>query len=187
LERIDAVSLKHIRSIRTYRKQAFSAAALIAVIIAARNEPTSALVVFRKRQDDLLHDLLHDFAFKSRKLIELATADAIPAKSWASQGTIMGFRSSTTDSLIEKFKHYSLWFILNRVIHSDSLLIIRAPVQINPDHQEITHRLPWAFQVRSDFDSDDKKQHLVFIDELLKCFITFDKQLREHLKSPQHG
>jgi len=180
------VSLERVTNIIKYREQAFGAAALIAAIIAARYEPTSALVVFRERQDDLLHDLLHDFAFKSRKLIELATAEAIPAKNWASQGMIIGFRSRKTDSLIEKCEHYSLWFILGRVIHSDSLEIMRTPVQINPDTPEITHQLPWAFTVSSDFDKDEQKEHFVFIDELLKCFITLDKQLQDYLETIRH-
>jgi len=179
------VSSARMTRIRKYREEAFSTAALIAAIIAARYEDNSPLVALRQRQDDHLHDLLHDFAFKSRKLIELASAQGIPAIDWANAQKIIGFQIRSTDSLIQKFEHYSLWFVLGRLIHSDNLRIVRSPVQLSSDQIQITHELPWALVVRSDYDINAQKQHFVFIDELLKSFITLVDQLDQNLRLTQ--
>ena len=55
-----------------YHEQALNAAALISALATSHIDEDSRLRGLLQRQDLLLHDLLHDFAYKARKTIELA-------------------------------------------------------------------------------------------------------------------
>ena len=51
--------------LRTYHEQALNSAALIAALATSHTPQDTHLGSLRARQDELLDDLLHDFAYKS--------------------------------------------------------------------------------------------------------------------------
>ena len=165
--------------IARYRDRATGDAALIAAVISARFELDDPLSAFRARHDDQLHDLLHSFAFNARKMIELARSISPQVSALANQEGITGFTIQARQ--IGQSKSYSFLFVLNRIIHSDALVISRADVLIGPEEADISHQLPFAILVQSDWDTRRDERHFVTLQGLLERFITIDEALKPHL------
>lgn len=169
-------------SIERYRQQALNAASLITAIASARVDARSRLTELSDRQDDQLLDLLHEFAFRARKLIELADRAGIPVLQVAKERSLP---ATTTDPRraseeVEGLVLDSVWFVINKIIHSDSLKIQRSDVQLDGDYADISHRLPWGFEVSSDLDGPGAS-HFIFIEFLLEAFLHIDELIRRHL------
>ena len=169
-----------VARVRHYREQALSAAAIIAARATSRVDGDSRLRSLEARQDDMLPDLVHDFAFKARKLIELAEQAGIAVRSLAEQSSIAGVPMGSSVHADEVLETYSLWFILGRIIHSRQFAVERGNVPTNVGDTVIYHEAPWGFVVQSDRDAPDR-QHFVFIEFLLEQFLTLDQHLESAL------
>lgn len=173
-----------VSRIRHYREQMLNSAALIAAIASARFEDHSLLRDLASRHDDQLTDLLHDLAFKTRKLVELAEAQGFSVQDSWTRNAIPGQRVDAlppTGETEDFPAMYSLSHVLNRLIHSRDFTVERADVQIDGEHHEIRHELPWGFSVRSDHDGEGT-QHFIWIDFLLDQVIDLDRRLEPFLK-----
>jgi hypothetical protein len=172
-----------IANIRRLREQALNSAALITAISSSRLEANSPLRKLFARQDEQLTELLHDFSFRARRLIELAKRERIPVSEAAERKSVpgvpgTGLASEPVES--ELMRMYSVWFILNRIIHSDDFEVERADVPLESD-QTISHELPWGFRVRSDRD-ECGIHHFIFIEFLLNEFLSVDRVIEVHLE-----
>src|SRR5689334_3422389 len=110
--------MNRIASIRRYREQILNSASLMAAIASARLEAHSVLRDLASRQDEQLADLLHDFAFRARKLIELAECEGLPVRSLADRQSIAGSREGSGSTSADEdhgISLYSLWFVLGRI------------------------------------------------------------------------
>lgn len=172
--------------LRKYRDRAFDSAALIAAVAVARFPDASLLCAFRPRHDDLLGDLLHEFAFNARKAIELASLSDRDLRSLVGKDQIFGLTSDTVagrGSFIRAAARYSLWFVLGRLIHSEDLSIVRAHVSVDDENEQLTHELPWMFTIQSDLDARDDRRHHIWVDELLEQYLSADKRIVDVLGS----
>jgi hypothetical protein len=169
-------------NIRRLREQALNSAALITAISSSRLEADSPLRKLSVRQDEQLTELLHDFAFRARRLIELAKREGIPVNEAVERNSVAGVPGTDSPSEpveSELMRMYSVWFILNRVIHSDDFEVERAEVPLDSD-QTIRHELPWGFRVRSDRD-ERGIHHFIFIEFLLNEFLAVDRMIESYL------
>ena len=176
--------MERIDSIRRYREQVLNAAALIAAIAGARFAEHSLLRSLASRHDDQLSDLLHDLAFRTRKLIELSDEQGFDVRAEAERRSIPGQRHSpeAVTRVSEEFPElYSLTYVLSRLIHSREFSVEREHVQIDGEHYDIKHELPWGFSVRSNYDDKDVS-HFIWIDFLLDALMAFDQRLAFNLR-----
>ncbi len=171
-----------VARVRRYREQALNAAAIMAALATSRIDDHSALHALATRQDDLLSDLVHDFAFKARKLIELADQAGLALRELAERSSIAVTPQGDTIHADEVMETCSLWFILGRIIHSRQFAIERVPVPMYVGESVVYHKAPWGFVVQSDRD-EPGQQHFVFLEFLLENFVDLDEQLQEALGS----
>ncbi len=160
-----------------YHEQALNAAALITALATSHLDEGSRLRDLLPRQDLLLHDLLHDFAYKARKTIEAAKNANLAVVDVVTRRSIMGVPPSgklATDQL------YSLEFILGRVIHSLDLVIERAHVPSEVASVQVYQEAAWAFRVRSDFDPRPQT-HLLFIEFVVEVYLVFAEGVQSYL------
>ncbi len=170
--------MTRLASIVRYREKAMDKAALVSALSHARLDEPSALAEFASRQDAQLIDLLHDWAFVSRKLIEATGREQMRCHAYAKRTTVFcGAENEHDDSGIVWF---SLIDLFGRMIHSDHLSIDRARVPTQ-DGSHARGESAWAFRVASD---RDKPGHVnfVYLEFLLSEFLTFDEQLRHDLR-----
>jgi hypothetical protein len=160
-----------------YHEQALNAAALITALATSHLDEGSRLRDLLPRQDLLLHDLLHDFAYKARKTIEAAKNAKLPIVDIVTRRSIMGVPPSGKLSTEEL---YSLEFILGRVIHSLDLAIERAHVPSYVAGIQVYQEAAWAFRVRSDFDPDPQG-HLLFIEFVVEEYLMFAEGIQSYL------
>ena len=81
---------KRLEAIKRYREQALDRAAVIAALALARVEEYE-LGELADRQNAQLAELLHDFAFRLRKLAELAKREQFASVSLAQMDTVLCF------------------------------------------------------------------------------------------------
>jgi hypothetical protein len=176
--------MDRLASVRRYREQALNAAALIAALATARLDGPTRLRDLADRQDDQLADLLHDFAYKARKAIELAIRAGAPIREVAEANSIMGIPQHESKDKAEdddELGMYSLLFVLGRIIHSDHFTVERGQVPLNVGETVIHHEAPWGFIVRSDRDAPTAS-HFIFIEFLMERFLALDDHLQSYLK-----
>ena len=133
--------------------------------------------ILRDRQIVQLTDLIHDFSYNARKVIELTEA-TIPqiveiSKTVKVHSDITTLEIDDIDREQVTLTNEPLLWTLNRIIHARELLIEEATETIIV--HELTGRLrsncrPIAISFRSDRDSAETK-HYVHIESLVKAYI----------------
>lgn len=133
--------------------------------------------MLRDRQIVQLTDLIHDFSYNARKVIELSEA-TIPqiveiSKTVKVHSDITSLEIDDVDSEQVTLTNEPLLWTLNRIIHARELLIEEATETIVV--HERTGRLrsnyrPIAISFRSDRDPIDSG-HYVHIESLVKAYI----------------
>jgi hypothetical protein len=171
-------SMATLERITRYREQALDSAGLLAALATSRVEASSRLAELGARQDPLLHDLLHEFAFRARRYFELTQFEGIDIRTELEQASILG--TSPDEGHDESDDWYSLWFVLNRIIHSAALRIDRATTLDGPPDVVYQDR-PWGFYVRSDRDAPGK-EHFIFVEFLLERFVQIDEKCQDMLR-----
>lgn len=177
-------SMDRIASIRRYREDALNATALMAAIASARFDQRGRLFSLSGRLDEQLEELLHDFAFRARKLIELSEAERFPIKAIAEARIVPGMRHdelASAQGAEDDLPLYSLWYIMNRVIHSENFEVERTEVQLDGGHYDIFHELPWGFWVGSDKDGENIR-HFIWLDFFLEQWLAIDEAIELHLR-----
>jgi hypothetical protein len=169
-----------IPSIEHYLERALDKASLIAALATARSDEPSATERLAERQDAQLGEILHEFAFVGRKLIELAEREKLPAAKYALDPTVACAREGSSDDF--PLVTMSLRDIFGRLIHSDRFKVDRAQVPA-PDGNLTSGKAAWAFSVASDRDKHGAGT-FVFIEFLLGEFLAFEEQLRRDLRHP---
>lgn len=160
-----------------YRNQALDRAAVIAALSLVRIDEYG-LGALAERQDAQLEELLHDFAFRARKLIELTKRECLPSHNRAWLESIACSPVGTDAE--EDLAGLSLWDVLNRVVHSDTFRIDRSKV---PDvHGDFSlGSAAWGFEVTSERDRAGQR-NFVFVEFFLKEFLAFDEALGRDLR-----
>jgi hypothetical protein len=167
-----------IEAIRRYREQSLDRAAVIAALALARVDEYE-LGALADRQDAQLAELVHDFAFRLRKLIELAKREMLSSCELAYRETVP-CSPEGGDTHDFKLTMMSLADVCGRVIHSDLFAVRRS--QIPTVQGELTDgRAAWGFQVASDRDKGGRS-HFIFIEFFLKDFLAFDELLANDLR-----
>jgi hypothetical protein len=163
--------------IRSYRERTLDLAALIAALASARADDEK-LERLAERQDAQLADLLHDFAFLGRKLIELTEREGLGAASRAKKKSLFCSREGP-DEGDDDIAMLSIWDAFGRIIHSDTLVVKRGHVP-QPDGNPHPIASAWGFNVTSDRDRPGT-HHFVFIEFLLAEYLLFDDALQRDL------
>jgi hypothetical protein len=186
--------MSRVPTIENYLERSADRAALVASLAMAREHPFGFLkyatdeqragLVVRQRR--LLEDVLHDFAFTGRKLIELIRRDGFECVSKARESAIPCFRQEQRDSRgdaapendADDEEMMSLETVFGRIIHSDTFLIEAS--EPLPTEGPQTGPSLWAFIVATDRD-----QHagplLVFVELLIAEFLGFHEAVRREL------
>jgi hypothetical protein len=169
----EASPISRIESIKRYRNKALDTAALIAALSTARAlQP--AYDVLSERQDEQLHDLIHDFAFSARKLVELVNREQLSSAPYTTRTTLFCSKEGDPDDPLG-ITMFSLRDVFGRIIHSDAFKVERGHVP-QPDGNPAPEKTAWGFYVRSDRDAEGQS-HFIFIEFLLDEFLTFDREL----------
>ena len=167
-----------IEPIRRYREQALDRAAVVAALALARVDEHE-LGALADRQDAQLAELLHDFTFRLRKLIELVSREKLPSSQLAHRQTVVCSPEGSNSPELE-IAMMSLNDVCGRVIHSDKFAVKRAHIP-NADGDLTTGQAAWGFQVASDRDKGGRS-NFIFIEFFLKDFLTFAEQLDHDLR-----
>ena len=77
-----------------------------------------ALEEFKDREDARLTDVLHEFAFGARKLLEVVEREQYPSSSYPRMTTVVSSREGAGVDTFD-MPMLSLWEVLGRIIHSD--------------------------------------------------------------------
>lgn len=169
---------RRLEAIKRYREQVLDRAAMIAALALVRVDEYE-LGELADRQDAQLAELLHDFAFRLRKLAELASREQFASVSVAKKKTVVSF-PDTDDVASLELLTMSLWEVCGRIIHSDLFDIRRS--QLPEKDGELTGgRAAWGFSVGSDFDKEHP--NFVFVEFLLKELLAFDTALDRDIRS----
>ena len=148
-------------------ERAFEAAAIVAAIVSAHVSDDSPFAQFRERQNELLRDVLHDFAFHARKSIEHASTADGSIRQAAQDKTVFGIKRSGAPSptnFLGATEAYSLFFVLGGLVYSDEFAIVRERIDEDPIS------VPWRFTVQSDRDLASDAQHQISIEAVLEAF-----------------
>jgi hypothetical protein len=81
---------------------------------------------------------------------------------------------------------YSIKFILDRIIHSQDLVVERAQVPSEIEGKTVYQEAAWAFAVRSDWDKPGI-DHFVFIEFLLDDYLAFAEGVTSYLAGSGGG
>jgi hypothetical protein len=173
--------MNRISRITRYREQALDRAALIAALSSAHHD-AAELNEFADRQDSQLQELVHEFAFGARKLVELVGREKLASAQYAERRTVTCTRSGPGPDDHDA-STLSLREVLGRIIHSDVFEIQRAHVP-QADGMPSPQPTAWGFDVASDKDPAGVSL-FVFIEFMLTEFLTFDRLLRDELA--RHG
>jgi hypothetical protein len=167
--------MNRIAAIRHYRERALNSAALLAALEAARVDDRSPLRGLTDRQDALIEELLHEFAFSARKYIELADQAGIPMRTAALERSIPGdlAPNAPDSSLID------LWWVIGRLIHSVRVAVRRSKTHVPDTDPPVFAEHAWAFDVQSDLDSS--MPHFIYLEFLLSRFVSIDEQFEAAL------
>lgn len=166
------------QSISHYLERCYDKASLIAALSTARTDLPSALSLFTERQDQQLVELLHEFAFYGRKLLELVKREQWESSKYARRLLAAAHREDTEGEVTEA--EMSLWDIFGRLIHSDKVSIDRSVVPA-ADGNETVGEAAWAFNVTSDKDKDGSST-FVFLEFLLVEFLELEQRIRRDLR-----
>jgi hypothetical protein len=169
-------------NITKYRERALDAAALIAALTTSGTESRPLLAALVKRQDDQLHDLLHDFAYNARKVFDRARTARLSLD--ADKPTVLAFtRGEGSGAGITQ---YSFRWVLGRIVHSEDLTIERSleseARSLGP-LIEVSAELGWGFVIQSDLDVRRNTRHFIFLEQFLGVFMALDRQLEIQLAS----
>jgi hypothetical protein len=163
--------------IEHYLERALDNTAIVAALSSARADSTPELEQLAERQDTALYDLIHEFAFNARKVIELVEREGLPSAAIVREGQVGCLRAdegSEPDTECE----ISLKQIVNLIIHSDEFEIDRDHVPV-PEGNESRTTAAWGFIVRS--NPPRGKRHFVWIAFMLAEFLRFEQHLRKDL------
>lgn len=161
-----------------YRERALDQAAIVSALALARMDEPGELAELTGRQDAQLVDLLHDFAFTGRKLIEATKRDAMGCAEYATRTTLFCGKESEEENW--DIKMFSLLEVFGRMIHSDHLSIARAHVP-TASGAPAPGASAWAFRVSSDRDRAGE-WNFVYIEFLITEFLKFDELLRHDIR-----
>jgi hypothetical protein len=165
---------------RVYREKALSRAALLSALATSKLDGPTRLHELKARQDDLVVDLLHEFAFSARKYIELATTAGIPLRPEAERKELLlGSPVGGADPLGSS-SFQSLWWVLGRIIHSEHLAVSRQSTWVDGTVPPRFLEHAWAFEVRSDHDAPETV-HFVFLEFMLERFVELDAWVADRL------
>lgn len=167
---------RRVEAIKRYREQALDRAAVIAALALSRIDEYE-LEQLVDRQDAQLAELLHDFAFRLRKMMELAKREQFQSFALATRSTVVCFPDND-DLQSLGLTTMSLMDICGRIIHSDFFDIRRH--QIPDKNGNLTSgRAAWGFAVAS--DRDKVHPHFVFVEFFLQEFLAFERELARDL------
>ena len=161
-----------------YREKALNAAALLAGLSTSRLEDSSRLHDLAERQDDLIGELLHDFAFSARKYLEQFGRAHAPVRAMAEMDSVACIKNLVAEPAeadTGDFTTRSVFFLLGRVIHSESLEVERASTWVPRTDPPVFMEHAWGFRVRSDHDVRDGTLYFVYIEFLIEQFISIDE------------
>lgn len=170
---------ERLAAVIRYREQTLDDAALIAALATMHVEGDSKLRDLSTRQDDQLRDLLHDFAYKARKMFELAERAEIPLRAELTRKSIPGHVDPEPPDP-SPLETYSLDFVLGRIIHSDVFRIERGLVPVVVGETVFSREAPWAFTVSSDRDQSGTT-HFIFVEFLVQRFLEIDEHLEQSI------
>lgn len=174
---MEAQPLAWIEQAERLRSKCLELAATIASLALARlsEHDLGALAV---RQDEQLRDAIHDFAFRARKLIEIAKRAKCVGIDSVDLPSIV---ASSVDELSPRpGRPLSLVDVLGRIIHSDAFDVLRD--RLPRESGECTAGSSgWAFVVASDRDRGNAG-HLVFVEFFLRGYLEFDQALEHDLR-----
>ncbi len=157
-----------------YRSKAYEQASLILALATSRVGIESRLHHLAERQDEQLADLLHNFAYHTRKCFELASRIGFDQSKLYDRG-IRAHKGVEGSEHEEEEQDVSIAFVLGRLIHSDFLKIHRDIEMAEGPVGSETAR-PWGFSVRSDRD-EGGVYHFIFIEFLLEAFLPLHDQV----------
>lgn len=172
--------MSRIARIERYREKTLDLAALVAALSTARSDEQSNLSELDQRQDAQLHDLIHDFAFNARKVIELVGREGLDSVKYAERTSVFCGEENDADPEDWPIKMLSLRQVCGRIIHSDHLSIERAHIP-SQDGDLSKGRAAWAFRVASDRDPPGTSI-FVYLEFLLSDMMVFDEHLSGDLK-----
>jgi hypothetical protein len=157
-----------------YMEKALDLSSVIVAIAKSRVDPDSLLSTLAERRNSQLVDYLHEFAYAGRKALEAAWGVGFPRDSSQAK-RIVGHELPSNEP-----RDYNLEFVLNRIIHSSSLVVDQVALEF-PSNDET----PWGFIVRSDRDGHDEA-HFVFVEFLIEDFLRVSADVQAYT-SEQYG
>ena len=173
-----------MRMMSKHREAALEAGALIVAIARCSLNSNEPLYHLHDRQAHRLLDLLHEFAFHSRKAIELAERYNPGIIDHARKLQVHDRRDTTVilddiEELEVTLSAESLWWLLGRLIHSSESRV--------DHHSDIAVGGPWAaptaitghdtaivFGVRSDRDAPGEL-HYFRTESVIETFLMLDR------------
>jgi len=169
--------MDRIARIVRYREQMLDRAAIIAALSSARHDAPE-LDELTERQDAQLHELVHEFAFGARKLVELVGRAGFPSGAYSAKRTVTCTQAGPGDDDMD-LALLSLREVFGRIIHSDVFEIRRAHVP-QSDGPPSVKPTAWGFDVASDKDAAGVTL-FVFLEFALTEFLTFNRLLGEDI------
>jgi hypothetical protein len=122
-------------------------------------------------------DLLHDFSFFLRKVIERAelVEQARQIYPHLDRKTVILNQAGPEERAIE-LSQESLWWILGRVIHSRSVLVLggeKTNLVVYSDGKTREYEDSRCYvEFESDWDADEGKTHVLHVPSLVKCYVS---------------
>jgi hypothetical protein len=171
-------------SVRHYREKALNSAAILAGLSTSRLESSSRLHELAERQDELIGQLLHDFAFTARKYLEQFGRILRPVRDAAELDAVACLKYLETRPDDPDCTTRSASFLLGRVIHSDWLEVERASTWVPKTDPAVFMEHAWGFRVRSDHDQRENSYYFVYIEFLIERLLEIDEAFspqRAHL------
>ncbi len=164
---------------------AADAAATLAALVRFRVTDRELTYTLRFRQQYQLVDLLHTFAYNARRAIEIADDYKAGVQQHAESITLVGFDETHVNLGIgddaQPLTDKSLWWVLNRIVHSRELLVHeREDAEVGHRGRIKMYQTPVVFSVRSDFDRGDV-QHFVRFERLIEAFLALTEKFEEAL------
>jgi hypothetical protein len=187
---VNSESRRRVALWRHY-EAALDRAALITALCRCKTTDREPLDALRGRQRLQLADLLYEFCYYTRRALELAEQYEPGILEHAMQVKLPGFGERTLELEIGEdaveLVDESLWWVLNRVIHSRQLSIHDAEdaevgTKWSPAPNITMYYTPAAFGVRSDRDEPDKL-HWVRIERLIEAFLALRSRFARALNA----
>jgi hypothetical protein len=162
-----------------YHERVLDASALILAI--SRSQIADWEFIYplvRDRQIIQLTDLIHDFSYNARKVIELTEASIPQIMDIAKEQTV--HRDVTTLEIDDPFMNQielttrPLWWILCKIVHSRELIVLESSEIKILSQRTGKHRFnyrPIAIWFRADRDEEDQK-HYVHIESLITVYLS---------------